>query len=377
MHMRVLMAGGGTGGHLYPAIAVAQELAAKNDGIEIRFVGSRNKTEREIVEGYGFKMVSISARGMPRHVGMGLLSFLGRSIASVFEVLYLLLSWRPDVILGTGGYVSGPVVVMGWLLRIPCLIQEQNTVPGLTNRLLANVAKEVHLTFAESRKYFRKKDHLRLTGNPIRKEIVKGDREAGLHKFGLNPERKTILLLGGTRGAHSLNLAAIGALNKLNQRRDLQFILQTGNQDYDWVRHSVAPFGDKVYAVPYFVSIGDAYCCCDLVVCRAGAMTVSEVAACGLPAVFVPYPHAVYDHQAQNARNLVEAGAAEMILDSELNADILASTIARLTCDETRLRRMAISARGFARLDTAEKITKSLIEFGHGGQRSERNVHNH
>jgi UDP-N-acetylglucosamine--N-acetylmuramyl-(pentapeptide) pyrophosphoryl-undecaprenol N-acetylglucosamine transferase len=377
MHMRVLMAGGGTGGHLYPAIAVAQELAAKNSGIEIRFVGSRNKTEREIVERYGFKMVAISARGMPRHLGIGLLSFLGRSVASLFEVLYLLSSWRPDVILGTGGYVSGPVVLMGWFLRIPCLIQEQNTVPGFTNRFLANVSKEVHLTFAESRKYFRKKDHLRLTGNPIRKEIVKGDREAGLQKFGLSPERKTILVLGGTRGAHSLNLAAIGALNKLDQRKDLQFILQTGTQDYDWVRHSVAPFGDRVYAAPYFVSIGDAYCCCDLVVCRAGAMTVSEVAACGLPAIFVPYPHAVYDHQAQNARNLVEAGAAEMILDSELNADILASTIARLASDETRLRRMAISARGLARLDTAEKITKSLMEYGHGGQRSERNVHNH
>jgi UDP-N-acetylglucosamine--N-acetylmuramyl-(pentapeptide) pyrophosphoryl-undecaprenol N-acetylglucosamine transferase len=377
MHVRVLMAGGGTGGHLYPAIAVGQELAAKNSGIEIRFVGSRNKTEREIIERYGFKMVAISARGMPRRFGPGLLSFLGRSAASVFEVLYLLLSWRPNVILGTGGYVSGPVVFMGWFLRIPCVIQEQNTVPGFTNRFLANIVKEVHLTFAESRRYFRKKDHLRLTGNPIRKEIAKGDREAALQKFGLSPERKTILILGGTRGAHSLNLAAIGALNKLNQRRELQFILQTGTQDYDWVRHSIAPFGDRVYAAPYFISIGDAYCCCDLVVCRAGAMTVSEVAACGLPAVFVPYPHAVYDHQAQNARNLVEVGAAEMILDSELNADILASTIARLTSDETRLRRMSINARGFARLDTAEKITKSLIEFGHGGQRSERNVHNH
>jgi UDP-N-acetylglucosamine--N-acetylmuramyl-(pentapeptide) pyrophosphoryl-undecaprenol N-acetylglucosamine transferase len=377
MQMRVLMAGGGTGGHLYPAVAVAQELAAKDDRIEIRFVGSRNKTEKEILERYGFKMAAISASGMPRRFGPGFVSFLGRSLASVFEVFYLLLSWRPDVILGTGGYVSGPVVFVGWLFRIPCVLQEQNTVPGLTNRLLASIAKEVHLTFAESRKYFRKKDHLRLTGNPIRKEIVKGDRETALQKFGLGKERKTILVLGGTRGAHSLNLAAIGALNKLNPRRDLQFVLQTGTQDYDWVRHSVVPFGDRVYAVPYFVSIGDAYCCCDLVICRAGAMTVSEVAACGLPAVFVPYPHAVYDHQAQNARNLVEVGAAEMILDSELNADILASTIARLTSDETRLRRMSISARGFARLDTAEKITKSLIEFGRGGQRSERNVHNH
>jgi len=371
------MAGGGTGGHLYPAIAVAQELAAKNSGIEIRFVGSRNRAEREIVERYGFKIMPISAKGMPRRLKLASFAFLGRSVASIFEVLFILLRWRPDVILGTGGYVSGPVVLMGWLFRIPCVLQEQNTVPGFTNRFLSNVAKEVHLTFAESRKYFRKKDHLRLTGNPIRKEIMEGDREVALHKFGLSTERKTVLVLGGTSGAHSLNLAAIGALNKLSQRRDLQFILQTGHQDYEWVHHSIAPFGDWVYATPYFVSIGDAYCCSDLVVCRAGAMTVSEVAACGLPAVFVPYPHAVYDHQAQNARNLVEVGAAEMILDSELNADILASTIARLTGDEIRLRRMSINARGFARLDTAERITKSLIEFGRGGQRSENDVHNH
>lgn len=375
--MRVLMAGGGTGGHLYPAIAVAQELAAKNNKIEIKFVGSRNKAEREIIERYGFKMVSISAAGMPRRFSLRFLGFLVRSLVSFFEVLSLLLRWRPDVILGTGGYVSGPVVFTGWMFRIPCVVQEQNTVPGLTNRLLGNIAKEVHLTFAESRRYFRKKDNLRLTGNPIRKEIVRGDRELALRKFGLSQERKTVLVLGGTHGAHTLNLAAIGALNKLAQRRDLQFVLQTGNQDYEWVRHSVAPFGDRVYAAPYFVSIADAYCCCDLVVCRAGAMTVSEVAACGLPAVFVPYPHAVYNHQAQNARNLVEAGAAEMILDSELNADILASTISRLTSDETRLRRMSINARGFARLDTAEKITKSLMELGRLRQRSEGNVHNH
>jgi len=375
--MRVLMAGGGTGGHLYPAIAVAQELAAKNGKIEIRFAGSRHKAEREIVERYGFKMVSISASGMPRRFSLRFVGFLFRSVVSFFEVTLLLLRWRPDVILGTGGYVSGPVVLAGWLFRIPCVLQEQNTVPGLTNRLLANIAREVHLTFAESRKYFRRKDNLRLTGNPIRKEIVKGDRESALRKFGLSLERKTILVLGGTHGAHSLNLAAIGALNKLSHRKDLQFVLQTGSQDYEWVRHSMAPYGDRVYATDYFVSIADAYCCCDLVVCRAGAMTVSEVAACGLPAVFVPYPHAVYDHQAQNARNLVEAGAAEMILDRELNADILASTIARLTSDETRLRRMSINSRSLARLDTAEKITKSLMELGHAAQRSEDNVHNH
>jgi UDP-N-acetylglucosamine--N-acetylmuramyl-(pentapeptide) pyrophosphoryl-undecaprenol N-acetylglucosamine transferase len=374
--MKILMAGGGTGGHLYPAIAVAQELNKRNKKTEIRFAGSRKRLEKEIVARYGFQFVAISARGMPRRPGPGFLVFVVCSVISLFESLALLLRWRPDVILGTGGYVSGPVILMGALLRIPSVIQEQNSIPGLTNRLLSVFAKEVHLTFAESRRYFRKKHNLRLTGNPVRKEIACCDYDSAAKKFRLDPERKTILFLGGTRGAHSLNLAVIGALNRLSDRKDLQFLLQTGEQDYDWVRHSTEAFGSRVHVVPYFTDIGEAYCCSDLVVCRAGAMTVSEIAACGIPAVFVPYPHAVYGHQDQNARNLVDRGAAEMILDRELNADILAATIVRLVTDESRLKRMSVSARSFARFDTAEKIAKSLVKLGNGGRRSS-NVHNH
>ncbi|MFH0777945.1 MAG: undecaprenyldiphospho-muramoylpentapeptide beta-N-acetylglucosaminyltransferase [Candidatus Eisenbacteria bacterium] len=362
--MRVLMAGGGTGGHLYPAVAVAQELIAKDSTIEVCFLGSRRKNEADIVKGCGFRFKPISATGMPRRLGLGTIIFFVRGVASVFEVLVFLLRWKPDVILGTGGYVSGPAIVIGWLLRIPCMIQEQNSIPGLTNRFLSRLAREVHLTFSESRRYFKRKDNLRLTGNPIRREITGGDRESTLRKLGLSPDRATVLVLGGSRGAHSINLAIVGALNKLAQRRDVQFLVQTGTEDCEWVQHSVAPFKDRVYVLPYFNWIGDAYCSADLVICRAGAMTVSEVAACGLPAVFVPYPHAVYDHQVQNARNLVERGAAEMILDRELNADILATTIVRLIADEARLKRMAINARSFARLDTAERIAKSLMELG-------------
>jgi UDP-N-acetylglucosamine--N-acetylmuramyl-(pentapeptide) pyrophosphoryl-undecaprenol N-acetylglucosamine transferase len=375
--MRILMAGGGTGGHLYPAIAVAQELAGRPKSPEILFVVGRKGMEREIVAQYGFNLVRISAKGMPRKAGIRLVGFAAATLVSVFEVLFLLLRWRPDVILGTGGYVSGPVLTLGWLLRIPCVVQEQNSVPGLTNRFLSRFAAEVHLTFAESRKYFRRKDNLKLTGNPVRKELLKCDRDSAMQKLGLRPERMTVLVMGGSTGAHSINLAAIGALNKLFHRKDLQFILQTGKQDFQWVRQSVEPFGDRVVVMSYIVSVGEVYCCTDLMVCRAGAMTISEVAACGIPAIFVPYPHAIYDHQVQNARNLVDRGAAEMILDRELNADILAATVGRLTSDESRLKRMSISARSFARLDTAERIAKSLVDIGQSGHRSARNVHNY
>ena len=375
--MRILMAGGGTGGHLYPAIAVAQELAGRPKGPDILFVVGRKGMEREIVAQYGFKLVRISAKGMPRKAGIRLVGFAAATFVSLFEVLALLLRWRPDVILGTGGYVSGPVLTLGWLLRIPCVVQEQNSVPGLTNRFLSRFANEVHLTFAESRKYFKRKDNLKLTGNPVRRELLKCDRDSAVQKLGLNSERMTVLVMGGSTGAHSINLAAIGALNKLFHRKDLQFILQTGKQDFEWVRQSVEPFGDRIVVMPYIVSVGEVYCCADLMVCRAGAMTISEVAACGIPAIFVPYPYAIYDHQVQNARNLVDRGAAEMILDRELNADILAATIGRLTSDESRLKRMSISARSFARLDTAERIAKSLVDIGQSGHRSVRNVHNY
>ena len=374
--MRILMAGGGTGGHLYPAIAVGQELAARPNGPDILFVVGRKGMEREIVAQYGFKLVQISAKGMPRKAGLKLLGFAAASFVSVFEVLFLLLRWRPDVILGTGGYVSGPVLTIGWLLRIPCVVQEQNSVPGLTNRFLSRLAEEVHLTFAESRKYFKRKDNLKLTGNPVRKELLKCDRDVALQKLGLRSDRMTVLIMGGSTGAHSINLAVIGALNKLFHRKDLQFVIQTGKQDFQWVQQSVEPFGDRVVAMPYVVSVGEAYCCADLMVCRAGAMTISEVAACGIPAIFVPYPYAIYDHQVQNARNLVDRGAAEMILDRELNADILAATVGRLTSDESRLKRMSINARSFARLDTAERIAKALVDIGQPGSRSVRNVHN-
>ncbi|TMQ67484.1 MAG: undecaprenyldiphospho-muramoylpentapeptide beta-N-acetylglucosaminyltransferase [Candidatus Eisenbacteria bacterium] len=366
--MKVMISGGGTGGHVYPGIAVAEEFRRIHPSAGLVFVGSTRGLESQAVPESGFRIRYLSTRSFPRRAWWRWPAAIAANAIGMLQALWIVGQERPDVVLGTGGYVSGPVCLAAVLLRRPLILQEQNSIPGLANRWFARFADEVHLSFTEARAYFARKDHLRVTGNPVRSHILGGDRGAALRAFDLAEGRPTVFVFGGSLGAHRINEAALETMRALKGRVEVQFILQTGRDDFEWARRTVEEEGLPAKVMPFLRQIHLAYAAADLVVCRSGAMTLAEIAACGTPAILVPYPYAAHNHQEVNAHNLVERGAAVLILDRELTGERLAREVAHLLADRQALRRLSAHARTFARLDAAERIVHSLERY-EGGRR--------
>jgi len=364
--VKILIAGGGTGGHVFPGIAVAEEIKRRSPTATVVFVGGRRGLEAQAVPAAGFPIRFVSVRGLPRRAWWRWPAALLTNAIGFLQSLWVVARERPDAVLGTGGYVSGPVALATWMFRRPLILQEQNSIPGIANRWLARIADEVHLSFVEARSYFSRKDNLKVSGNPVRAHILSGDRNAALAEFGLAAGKPTIFVFGGSRGAHRINQAAIEAMRKLKDRVDVQFILQTGREDFEWAKGVVEAERLPSRVMAFLQRIHMAYAAADLVVCRSGAMTLAEIAVVGTPAILVPYPHAAHDHQVVNAGNLVDRGAASMIPDRELSGERLAQEIAHLLSDRQLLSRMSANARTFARPDAAERIAKSLERWAAG-----------
>lgn len=364
--MKILIAGGGTGGHVFPGIAVAEELKRQRPRCEILFVGTKKGLEATAVPEAGFAIKFISTAGFHRRQWWRWPGAALANVVGLFQALGLVLAEKPEVVLGTGGYVSAPVSFAAKLLGRPLILQEQNSIPGVANRLLSRIADEVHLSFLEARSWFPRKDHLKVTGNPVRAQVLSGDREQGMREFKLQTGKPTVFVFGGSLGAARINEATLEAMRKLKGRVDAQFILQTGRPDHDRVKAIVEKEQLPATVLPFVKRIHMAYAAADLVVCRSGAMTLAEIAVCGLPAVLVPYPYAAHNHQEVNASNLVDRGAAVMILDSELTGERLAKEIAHLLADRGTLSHMSSNTRLFARPDAAARLAKSLIRRAEG-----------
>jgi UDP-N-acetylglucosamine--N-acetylmuramyl-(pentapeptide) pyrophosphoryl-undecaprenol N-acetylglucosamine transferase len=357
---RVLIAGGGTGGHVYPGLAIADEWARRHPSAEVVFVGTERGVEAKAVPHAGYRLRTISVRCFPRRPGLAQLKAIVALIASVGQTWRILAEEAPGVVVVTGGYVSGPVGLLAKLRGIPILVQEQNSIPGATNRWLSLVAAEVHISFLESRHFFRRRDRLKVSGNPIRRSLLRQDRATAYEELRLDPAKRTLLVFGGSRGAASINRALAGALPRLARVARLQVLWQTGADDAAWAADQATKVPVPVRVTPYLDRMEMAYAVADLAVCRAGAMTIAELTACGVPAILVPYPHATHDHQTENAKGLVDRGAAEMIVDAELESDDLARRIEALLRDDPRLRRMSRNARAFSRTNAAERIADAM-----------------
>lgn len=363
--VRLLVAAGGTGGHVYPGIAIAEEWMRQHPDSSVTFVGTARGIESKAVPASGFAFRPIEARGFPRRLSPEAFGSFLAFVRGFGQVAAIIKEVKPHVILATGGYVSGPAAIWARLLGIPLVLQEQNSVPGAANRWLSLIATEVHISFVESRSYFRRRNKLKVSGNPIRRSLLLQDRAGAYEALGLDPERRTLLVFGGSHGASSINRAVQGALPLLARVGRLQAIWQTGTQDAEAMAAAAKGAAFPVRVVPYLDQMDKAYAIADLAICRAGAMTITELTACGVPSILVPYPHAARDHQTQNARGLVDRGAAEMIPDAELSPEDLASRIEALFRDESRLRRMGRSARAFSRTNAAERIVRSIEELAH------------
>jgi UDP-N-acetylglucosamine--N-acetylmuramyl-(pentapeptide) pyrophosphoryl-undecaprenol N-acetylglucosamine transferase len=343
-----VIAGGGTGGHLYPGIAIAEELLRRRQAARIVFAGRGLPLERAIVERQGYQLVAVRSGGVVGKSPMQRMKGAFLALRGVFEAMALLGRLRPRVVIGVGGYASGPVVLAAAARRIPTLIQEQNAVPGLTNRLLSRVASAIAITFDDTRRYFGGRGVT--TGNPIRAEFASVPRRRRMSRF-------EVLIFGGSQGARALNNAMFDALPLLAPvKTDLRVVHGTGESDAERAREIYSAAGIQAEVRPYINDILDAYVRANLVVARSGASTCSELAACGRASILVPLPTSAHDHQKKNAERLAERGAALLMEEKGLTGASLAAAILALIRDPERVAAMETAAVSLARPDAAARI---------------------
>jgi len=355
--MRVILAGGGTGGHLFPGLAVAREFQCRDPMTEILFVGTNQGIEARVLPQEGFRLELLSVRGLKGRGLRGVLDALYGVPASLLRSLAIIRHFRPQFIIGLGGYASGPFLLAGKLKGIRCAIMEQNLQPGFTNKILARLVDRVFTSYPESAKFF-PGAHVVETGNPVRWRKLPEVKKS--HKF-------TLLVFGGSLGAHRINMAMVDALRKLTDlSAQLRIIHQTGQADFSLVKSACTALPFEAEITPFIEKMDEAYAAADLVLCRAGATTVAELTAFGKAAVLVPFPYAIYDHQRANAQALEQRGAAEMILDQDLTGDILAARIRSLLASRSRIEAMATAARLLGRPEAAARIVDECYALAHG-----------
>ncbi len=352
--MKVLIAAGGTGGHIYPGIAVAKEILRRDETSEVLFVGTARGLETKIVPDNGFQLSLINSAGL-KNVGIaGKLKGLSILPKSFLEARQIIRQFRPHVVVGAGGYVSGPVLLMAAIMGVPTLVMDSNALPGFTNRQLARFVDRAALTFEESLKFFGKKGIV--TGNPVRREFFEVPRKVRSDLF-------HVLIFGGSQGARAINNAMADALSPLSEfEGTLSITHQTGEADLDPIKgaYSESKFANaevRPFISDMFTEFGKA----DIVICRAGATTCAELAAAGKASIMVPLPTAADDHQRKNAEALERAGAAKMILHSELSGETLAAAISNLIGSPEAITAMETAAKQMGREDAAEK-TVDIIE---------------
>jgi len=393
--MRVVVAGGGTAGHVYPGLSLASALRRR--GHDVVFAGTERGLEARLVPAAGFPFHAVRAEPFPRKLSFSTLTAPAVAVVAIRECTRIVTG--ADVVVGMGGYVSVPSVLAARRSHVPVVLHEQNAVPGLANRVLSRLAGEVALTFADARRYFPGRVPVEVTGDPVREEILRvpEERETLAKEarvgFGLDEGRKTVVMFGGSQGALHVDRAAVGACRLLADRTDLQVVLVTGPAHLDVIRRGLGteqvaaaagsdpipglllaggPGGILVRLAGYVERMELLYACADLVVARAGATTIAELSVCGIPALLVPYPYATGRHQEANARAIQRAGGASVVLDEQLSGPSLASRIESLIEHDDRLQALARDSLAFGRPDAADRVADIVERVGTGSRRDGR-----
>ena len=364
--VKVIFAGGGTGGHLFPALAIAEKLKQVRKSAEILFIGTRKGIEGKIIPNSDFEFLPIRISGVSRERNL-LLTILKNLLVpleiliAVLKSFWLLSRNKPDAVVGTGGFVSGPPLIAATLMGIPTLIHEQNSYPGITTRLLAGRVTRVHLGMEKCLKYLKKKDmKVEVSGNPVRGELLRRAESLSSKSYGLVTGKQTILIFGGSQGSHPINMNILKNFDQYANRREIQLLWQTGTLDHQMIINSVGEL-DNVKILPFLTDMAGAYSSADLAICRAGALTLAELSAVGLPSILIPLPHAAEKHQDYNAAIMEEAGAAIVISQDELPSGLLEETVFELLFDQWKLKEMSEAAKSLAYHDSAMKIVNSLL----------------
>lgn len=377
---RFVLAGGGTGGHIYPAIGIAKALQRLNPKVDIVFIGGRDRLESTIIPQHGFQFLPISVEGFPRNLTFKWIPVIIKVCQGLFQSAKYLKKIHPDVVIGTGGYVSGPVLFAASILRIPIVIQEQNVSPGLTNSILARRVKAAYLALPPDNNRFQT-GFVEVTGNPIRLGISEYPRkDETYYKYNLHPDKKTVVVMGGSQGARFINETMIETSeviagnfkciehtsnSALNNECDspIQIVHQTGKTDTEQVTEAYQQHGIPHCVQPYFDPVEEIYSIADLMICRAGGMTVSEVTACGIPAIFIPLPAAVGNNQVRNAETVEGKGAAIVLLQEEITPDKLVKELIRILSDDNIYQKMKKASKDLGRPYASDAIAESIFKI--------------
>ena len=366
--MRVILTGGGTGGHIYPAIAIGQAVQKEWPQCEILYMGTKRGLENKIVPEVGFPMVVYDVEGWQRKLSFQAIRACWKAGSAFFAARKKIRKFSPQLVIGTGGYICLPVVGAAARLGIPTLLHEQNAIPGLTNRLLAGEVKKILLTFPESKQHFSThlQEKLQVTGLPIRPAILHMERIEGLTFFNFSPDKLTLLGVGGSRGAQSINRAMLYVCRKYAGDPRVQIIHLTGQDGYAEFRQETERVGinlgnsGNIIIKPYLQEMEYALACTDLCIARSGAAFLAEMTAKGLPGILVPYPYAAENHQEYNARALVEKGAAEMLLDRDLTGERLFEKIEKILFAREKREKMAGKSKQAGKPEAMDNIIRAI-----------------
>lgn len=371
--MNIIVSGGGTGGHIYPALTIMRTIEEKYPDANFLYVGTNKGLEADIIPKENIPFATVDIQGFKRSLSPANFVRAGLAAIGVAKAMNVVRKFKPDAVIGTGGYVCGPVLMAASMLGIPTLIQEQNVVPGITNKILAKFVTKIAAGTPEAAEHF-PQGKVICTGNPIRKEVMTAAKEDGARAFGFDPAKKTVLISGGSRGARSINNAMIDVLVEAAKQTEVQYLHVTGKLDYEDIIGRLSEKGvnlaetPNIKVEPYLYNMPAAMAMADLVVYRAGATGLAELTARGIPAILIPYPYAAENHQEHNARALEAAGAAKVILNRELKSENLQSTLQELLADKEKLAAMAAASKALGKPQAAEDIANMVIEMTQGRQ---------
>ena len=381
---RFVFAGGGTGGHIYPAVGIAQALQRLNPELELVFIGGRDRLESTLVPQQGFHFLPITVEGFPRSLTLKWIPVIIKTCQGLLQSLKYLKQLKPEVVIGTGGYVSGPVLFAAWLMDIPIAIQEQNVSPGLTNSILARWAEAAYLALPPNNQRF--PEHIvQVTGNPIRPGITEYPRnDETYNKYNLSPLRKTVFVMGGSQGARAINEAMIDACpliakfatsveREMNRNSidlsnnpiscNIQIVHQTGKSHVEEVQDAYDQHGIPHHVQSFFNTVEEIYSITDVMICRAGGMTVSEVTACGIPAIFIPLPAAIGNNQVTNAKSVANSGAAVVLEQDKFTPEDLVDHLINILTEDETYQQMRAASKDLGRPFACDTIAESLYKL--------------
>ena len=361
-NLRVIIAGGGTGGHIFPAVAIGHALQRMRPGTQLLFVGAKNKMEMEKVPQEGFEIIGLDIAGFQRGSILKNLSLPFKLLKSKMQARNIIRQFKPGIIVGVGGYASFPVLNAGQGMNIPTLIQEQNSFAGKSNKILGKRAKAICVAYENMEQFF-PKDKIIITGNPVRKSIsdMSKTTEEGIASFGLKNNVKTILIVGGSLGAKSINESIDEGLDEL-MKEDVQVIWQTGKPYHAQAKRRIGGYSSKVKVFDFIKEMDCAYAAADIVISRAGALAIAELCIVGKPVIFVPYPHAAEDHQTSNAMALVKRNAAALIKDSDAKTELV-KKLKSILKDSDIQKIMSENLKAMAIKDADERIANKVFQI--------------